>query len=283
MHDRALPRTVRELEQENHALEEVPQNSRALSGGGENDRNHVRLKENLVELNSRYEVTQNKLERAVVENNALIDALKHMESDERKIEAEVRDLREELMRSNHALENAKYIATSALVKVEELTMQNVAQMSLSREGEPLDMSKDYSYLLAPLDKQERVRSIGKVVEHASRTNKMFEGSLEDRERIVQSLTLTPASSGEMAVQASSEAREKHQSRIQQEPLIPPSAQRLGLQVPVQQQNSPTRAGQSHPRTTRRPSELPPWASRRRTTMIEQGGVNEKSLLCSKSL
>lgn len=260
MHDRELPGTARKLEQENHALEEVPQNSRALSGGGQNDRNHLRLKENLVELNSRYEVTQNKLERAVVENNALIDALKHKESDERKIEAELRDLREELMRSNHALENAKYIATSALVKVEELTMENVARMSLSREGEPLDMSKDYSHLIAPLDKQERLRSIGKVVEHASRANKMLEGSLEDREKIVRSLTSTPVSSGEMAVQSSMEGWEKHQSRTQREPPLPPSAQRLGLQVPVQQQSSPRSAGARHPQKTRRPSELPPWAS-----------------------
>ena len=137
MHDRDLAGTVRELEQENgklqHALEEVSQN---LSfSGGENDRNQARLKESLVELNSRYEVTQNKLERAVVENHALIDALKHKESQERKLEAELRDLREDLMRSNHELENAKYIATSALVKVEELTMANVERMSLSR-GRP---------------------------------------------------------------------------------------------------------------------------------------------------
>jgi hypothetical protein len=261
MYDRALPRTVRELEQENHALEEVSQNNRALSqGSGVNDRNQVRLKENLVELNSRYEVTQNKLERAVVENNALIDALKHKESDERKMEAELRDLREELMRSNHALENAKYIATSALVKVEELTMENVSQMSLSREGEPLDLSKDYSHLIAPLDRQARLRSIEKEVEHASRAKKILEGSLEDREKIVQSLTSTPVSSGEMAVQSSVEAREKYHSRVQRESPLPPSAQLLRPQVSLQQQNAARSAGNRRPHNPRKPSELSPWAS-----------------------
>lgn len=184
--------TVRQLEQENaklqNALEEVSQN---LSfNGDENIRNQSRLQETLVELNSRYEVTQNKLERVVVENHALIDALKHKEDNERKTMGELRHLREELMRSNQELENAKFIATSALIKVEELTMANIEQMSLRREGVPIDTSLVYSGRNSPQrrDIQARVKTLEIEVENASKANKVLEGTLEDRERIVQSLT-----------------------------------------------------------------------------------------------
>jgi chromosome segregation ATPase len=252
-HSRDLEGTVRELEQENdklqHALEEVSQN-RSLEEG-ENDRSQVRLKENLVEVNSRYEVTQSKLERAVVENSALIDALKHKEDEERKAEAERRDLREELMRTNQQLENAKYIATSALVKVEELTMQNVADMSFSQHGEHLALSKDYAHMSPPqkLLMQERVRTIEKEVEQASRANQQLVGSLEDRERIVQSLTSTPQSSGETATAPPQPTIQKEQQ----------SARRMQVPHPTGYgSKSPPKS--TGPRRPRRPSELPPWAS-----------------------
>ena len=47
-------------------------------------------------------------------------------------------LRERLEKSEAELHNAKAIARSALVKVEELTMANVEQLSLSRDG-PIDL------------------------------------------------------------------------------------------------------------------------------------------------
>jgi chromosome segregation ATPase len=185
--------TVRQLEQENaklqNALEEVSQN---LSfNGDENNRNQSRLQESLVEVNSRYEVTHDKLERAVLENHALFDSLKQMEADKRKRMAELRKLQEQLMKSNQQLENAKYIATSALMKVEELTMANVEQMSLLG---PVDICMDDSSIKSPARRamQARVKALEIEVENASKVNKAHDGSLEDRERIVQSLTAVPS-------------------------------------------------------------------------------------------
>jgi hypothetical protein len=103
----------------------------------------------------------------------------------------VRNLQEELMKSNRQLENAKYIATSALIKVEELTMANVEQMTLLG---PVGRNMDESSMKSPARRamQARVKALEIEVENASKVNKKHDGSLEDRERIVQSLTSIPS-------------------------------------------------------------------------------------------
>ena len=113
-----------------------------------------------------------------------------------------------------------------------------------REGVPLDLSKDYSHLTTPRKHyiQERVRSIEKEVDHASKVQKSLEmGSIEDRERLVRSLTSTSQPSGEMG-----SAESEDQSH-------PPS---------VTARQHPQTTGERRPhslRQQRRP-DLPPWAS-----------------------
>jgi hypothetical protein len=91
------------------------------------------MRQRLVELNSRYEVTQNKLEDAHVENHALMKALKQKEMVEMKRKNEMMQLQEKLQKTEKELHNAKMIAKSALVKVEELTMENIEH--LSKDGQ----------------------------------------------------------------------------------------------------------------------------------------------------
>jgi chromosome segregation ATPase len=123
-----LEETVRQLELENSQLHD------ALEDKSDNGAAEAKLRQKLVELNSRYEVTQNKLEDAHVENHALIKALKQKEADERKQAAELEHLRSMLEKSEAELKNAKAIAKTALMKVEELTMNSIEQMSLTGTG-----------------------------------------------------------------------------------------------------------------------------------------------------
>lgn len=130
---RELENAVRHLERENSqlqdALEDMSQalNASHLSGKNvnmghlPNSKNEGRLREELVELKSRYEVTQGRLEDAFVENHTLVEALQTREKEEMDLVGEVKALREKLKSSEAELENAKFIATSALVKVEELS------------------------------------------------------------------------------------------------------------------------------------------------------------------
>jgi chromosome segregation ATPase len=116
-----LEETVRQLELENSqlydALDDMTEDGRQYS-------TEAKLRQRLVELNSRYEVTQNQLEDSHVENSALVKALKEKEIEDKRKEGDIIQLEEALRNSEAELLNAKKIAQSALVKVEELTMSN---------------------------------------------------------------------------------------------------------------------------------------------------------------
>lgn len=123
-----LEDTVRQLEMENSQLHDALEDISEVGGGGSD----AKWRQKLLELNSRYEVTQNKLEDAHVENHSLIKALKHKEAVEEQQQREIDCLRQRLQQTETELVNAKSIAKTALVKVEELTMNNIED--LSRNG-----------------------------------------------------------------------------------------------------------------------------------------------------
>ena len=125
-----LEETVRQLELENSQLHDALDD---MTEDGKQNNLEAKLRQNLVELTSRYEVTQNKLENAQVENTALVRALKQKEMNEKKRHEDILLLEQELRNTETELANAKRIAQSALVKVEELTMSNIEQLSISRD------------------------------------------------------------------------------------------------------------------------------------------------------
>ncbi|VEU43274.1 unnamed protein product [Pseudo-nitzschia multistriata] len=126
-----LEETVRQLELENSELHDALDD---LTEGGNKQNNEAKTRHRLVELNSLYEVTQNQLEDARVENHALLKALRQKEAEEIERRAEVVRLGEQLHKTESELTNAKKIAQSALVKVEELTMSNIEQLSILRDS-----------------------------------------------------------------------------------------------------------------------------------------------------
>ena len=144
---------VRQLEMENSQLYETIEdmsqsiNVSHLSGVSNNNNGDAKAKEALVEMKSRYEVTKGRLEDAYLENQTLLEGLKKRDKEEKAMVDELHVLREKLKKSEAELENAKFIATSALVKVEELTMANVEQLSLnsSVEQEALYQEKVKEY------------------------------------------------------------------------------------------------------------------------------------------
>ena len=91
-----------------------------------------RHQKEVLEWKARHDEMRQNLDSAKIENNALVDALKRRESKERELIKEISTLRKKLEKSNHELENAKFIATSALMKVEALTMADLSS-AISRE------------------------------------------------------------------------------------------------------------------------------------------------------
>jgi chromosome segregation ATPase len=125
---RELEATVKLLELENaqlhDALEDMSQsiNASHVSGAtASSNKQDSRLREEIVQLKSRSEVTQKQLEMANRDKLVLADTLSKREKDERGSSEEMKMLREKLRKAEAELENAKLIATTALVRVEELT------------------------------------------------------------------------------------------------------------------------------------------------------------------
>jgi chromosome segregation ATPase len=132
-----LEDTVKHLETENSqlhdCLEDMSQSMNASGFSGMSNKTDSKLREEFVEMKSRYEVTKGRLEDAYVENQTLVEGLRTRDAEENAMVEELHVLRDHLKQSELELENAKFIATSALVKVEELTMANVEQLSLNSE------------------------------------------------------------------------------------------------------------------------------------------------------
>lgn len=160
---------IQELENQN--VQRRPQNS------------HIETE--LVEVRSRYEVTQKMLDSANVENHALVDALQNHEAKEQEMMQELLSLRKQLEKSKHELENAKCIATSALMKVEELTMADLSS-SISREI----VAKNGYGNAHPSEVQRlklKLSSLEQEVESARELNESLEESIQERDRMLQAL------------------------------------------------------------------------------------------------
>lgn len=161
---------IKELENENAQLR--PQQSK--------------LQMERVELQARYDVTQKKLDATTVENRALVDALQHHEEKEREMTEELRKLRKQLEKSNHELENAKFIATSALMKVEELTMADLSS-TISRD---IVANKNGFGSSHPSEVQRlklKLESLQQEVESARQLNESLEESIQERDEMLQAL------------------------------------------------------------------------------------------------
>jgi hypothetical protein len=171
---RDLEVTVRHLEKENaqlqDALEEMSQSlnashlhsvdvstqssTRQLPHQSQNhqpaNKSEARLREEIVELKSRYEVTQARLQDSFAENQSLVDSLQKRELNDSDLVHEVSVLREKLQSAEKELDNAKYIATSALVKIDELNMAEQLELNA------IDHEKLYKQKERELDQEMRL-------------------------------------------------------------------------------------------------------------------------------
>jgi CAP-Gly domain-containing linker protein 1 len=146
-----------------------------------------KLQEELVEVKSKYEVTQDRLESASVENHALVEALRQKEHAEKEMMEELEILRRKLEKSNHELENAKYIATSALMKVEELTMANLSS-SMTREVIESKENGNSAQHHSDVHRMKlKLESLEKEMANVRELNDSLEESIQERDRMLQAL------------------------------------------------------------------------------------------------
>lgn len=146
--------------------------------------NPTKLQQELVEIKSRSQVTEQKLKTATIRNNELRDTLAEKEHSEQERIEELAILRKKLEKSEHELENAKYIATSALMKVEELTMANLSNDLLSGNKR---YGKDSEEASVVEQLNHEVQSLKMEVNSAHELNESLEESIQERDRMLHAL------------------------------------------------------------------------------------------------
>jgi hypothetical protein len=110
--------------------------------------------------------------------------LQHHEENGLQITEELRMLRKQLEKSNHELENAKFIATSALMKVEELTSTADFTSTISRD---IVASKNGFGSSHPSEVQRlklKLDTLQQEVESARELNVSLEESIQERDEML---------------------------------------------------------------------------------------------------
>uniref|UniRef100_A0A7S2UPS0 Uncharacterized protein n=1 Tax=Attheya septentrionalis TaxID=420275 RepID=A0A7S2UPS0_9STRA len=205
-----LESRLRRLESEKINLEEKVQNlaeeivrergessSNGVSNGGKSSDKLTKLKAKLVEMTSRYDVTKAKLDRATDSNVSLLKDCKRLERAETENAQEIDRLRKQLRKATHDLDKAKIIARNALVKVEELTMASLQQMSRAQnhgsysaggsartlssmiQSGSVDQDEEIGPLLESIDTLEQQINGARQYNHESRGKSKREGMLHN--------------------------------------------------------------------------------------------------------
>jgi len=112
-----LEETVRQLELENSQLHDALQDLSEMDGADD----YSKTRQRMVELESRQEITQNKLEDALVENHSLTKTLKQAELIEKQRVEEIRVLHERLQKMENELGDARAI-------VDEFAVSDVGRL-----------------------------------------------------------------------------------------------------------------------------------------------------------
>mmetsp|Transcript_643 Transcript_643/g.768 ORF Transcript_643/g.768 Transcript_643/m.768 type:complete len:866 (-) Transcript_643:82-2679(-) len=144
-------------------------------------RNQSKLEEKLVEMKSRTRVTEEKLTSATSENEELSNYIREKEQLEQEMLEELLILRKKLQKSEQELDNAKYIATSALVKVEELTMAKMSDEIVGNKGN--GKNQNNPAVIQRLN--NGLISIQKDVVSANELNETREESIQERDRTLE--------------------------------------------------------------------------------------------------
>jgi multidrug resistance efflux pump len=148
-------------------------------------------------MTSRYDVTKAKLDRATDSNVSLLKDCKRLERAETENAQEIDRLRKQLRKATHDLDKAKIIARNALVKVEELTMASLQQMSRAQnhgsysaggsartlssmiQSGSVDQDEEIGPLLESIDTLEQQINGARQYNHESRGKSKREGMLHN--------------------------------------------------------------------------------------------------------
>ena len=171
-------RAVRRLEQEKellkqriHQLERDAIDVDQQTLGSTMTQNVQRLQEQLVDVQARYEKSRNMLDQSAKTNANLLQDLREMEDEDEEAQEQIALLEQTLMEKDKELVAAKQIATTAMVKVDSMSVHSGAmgdsQETITRLQEELKRAKQKNDRLVSSIRQRDQQIMGSSADSAS--------------------------------------------------------------------------------------------------------------------
>ncbi len=171
-------RAVRRLEQEKellkqriHQLERDAIDVDQQTLGSTVTQNVQRLQEQLVDVQARYEKSRKMLDQSAKTNASLLQDLREMEDEDDEAQEQIALLEQKLMEKDKELVAAKHIATTAMVKVDSMSVHSGAmgdsQETITRLQEDLKRAKQKNDRLVSSIRQRDQQIMGSSADSAS--------------------------------------------------------------------------------------------------------------------
>ena len=171
-------RAVRRLEQEKellkqriHQLERDAIDVDQQTLGSTMTQNVQRLQEQLVDVQARYEKSRKMLDQSAKTNANLLQDLREMEDEDEEAQEQIALLEQTLMEKDKELVAAKQIATTAMVKVDSMSVHSGAmgdsQETITRLQEELKRAKQKNDRLVSSIRQRDQQIMGSSADSAS--------------------------------------------------------------------------------------------------------------------
>ena len=172
--DRAIRRLEQEkelLKQRIHQLERDAIDVDQQTLGSTMTQNVQRLQEQLVDVQARYEKSRKMLDQSAKTNANLLQDLREMEDEDEEAQEQIALLEQTLMEKDKELVAAKQIATTAMVKVDSMSVHSGAmgdsQETITRLQEELKRAKQKNDRLVSSIRQRDQQIMGSSADSAS--------------------------------------------------------------------------------------------------------------------
>lgn len=172
--DRAVRRLKQEkelLKQRIHQLERDAIDVDQQTLGSTMTQNVQRLQEQLVDVQARYEKSRKMLDQSAKTNANLLQDLREMEDEDEEAQEQIALLEQTLMEKDKELVAAKQIATTAMVKVDSMSVHSGAmgdsQETITRLQEELKRAKQKNDRLVSSIRQRDQQIMGSSADSAS--------------------------------------------------------------------------------------------------------------------
>jgi len=186
-HEKAL------LEQRVEELQRESMDAEQRTVGSDMTKDVHRLQERLAEMERRYNTTKNMLDQSAKTNASLLQDLKEMEEEDEEAQEQIALLTESLEEKGKELTAAKYIATTAIAKVDSMSV--TSGDAASRVSDFSGSNRFLPRITEDEDAQKQIAKLQEELRRAKQKNDRLVSSIRKRDQQIMGSVSSNGSTG----------------------------------------------------------------------------------------